>query len=365
MHLEHISLTNFKNIRSLELVPAKKLTCFVGHNGSGKTNLLDALYLLSMCKSSSGLTEKQCVCYDENFFLVKGSYKIDGVLNAISCGYMPSSGKIIQRNGKEYDRIADHIGLLPIVLISPADIRLIDDSGEERRKYLNGVLSQQDRRYLSAITQYNAILQQRNKLLKTVQNLNVDVLDILDMQMGEAAQVVFEKRVQWVDAVRPIFQQIYQQIADDKEEVDLHYVSDLHEDNLRSLLQKNISKDKVLQHTSVGVHRDDLRMMLNKNPLKKYGSQGQQKSAVLAIKLAQTQLMQQHLGTAPMLLLDDIFDKLDMLRVKNLIGVVSHSTFGQIFLTDSNKVRLSSILEEVDWEHKVFEVNNGAFTLVE
>ncbi|MGL5912542.1 MAG: DNA replication/repair protein RecF, partial [Bacteroidales bacterium] len=182
---------------------------------------------------------------------------------------------------------------------------------------------------------------------------------------SQTATIVFQKRNQWVDEVRPIFQEIYAEISNDKELVNLEYFSDLHEMELKDLLQKNLLRDKALQHTSVGIHRDDLLVHLNGNILKKRGSQGQQKSAVLALKLAQTKLLQKHLNIAPILLLDDIFDKLDMLRVKNLIQVVSHNTFGQIFLTDSNKVRLSSILQEVDWQHKVFEVDNGHFSITE
>lgn len=360
MHLKYLSVVNFKNIRSLELEPAAKLTCLVGNNGEGKTNLLDALYLLSMCKSSVGLTDRQCICHDEDYFLVKGTYEVRGSEEVVACGCTRQEGKKFKRNGKEYERLADHIGLLPVVMVSPADISLISDASDERRRYLNGVISQHDKTYLNAVTRYNMVLQQRNKLLKNP-TLDYDVLEVLDMQMDENAQLVYQKRAEFLEELLPIFQKYYEKISEGKEQVELRYKSDLQEDNLCNLLKRSFARDKALQFTTEGVHRDDLDMRLDSYPIKKLGSQGQQKTMLLALKLAQAELLQLHLGVAPMLLLDDIFDKLDLQRVKNLINVVSQGAFGQIFLTDSNKVRLDTLLHEVDWAYKMLEVRNGEF----
>jgi DNA replication and repair protein RecF len=361
LRLHHLSVTNFKNIRQLELEPADKLTCLVGNNGEGKTNLLDALYLLSMCKSSLGLTDKQCICHGENFFLVKGTYRLGDSDELVACGCTRADGKILKRNGKTYARLADHIGLLPLVMVSPADSALIIEGGEPRRRYLNSVIAQLDGRYLEAVTRYDRLLMQRNKMLKDLRSLSYDLLEVIDMQLAQHAALVFEQRAQVVDSILPLFQTFYEAIAQGKERVQLHYKSDLQEGELAAQLKQNFSRDSLLQFTSCGVHRDDLVMQLGAYPIKKIGSQGQQKTMLLALKLAQAELLQQRLETAPMLLLDDIFDKLDMLRIANLIEVVSQGNFGQIFLTDSNKIRLAQLLDKAGGEHKVIEVKAGEF----
>jgi DNA replication and repair protein RecF len=359
MYLKHLSVVNFKNIRQLELYPAAKLTCLVGSNGEGKTNLLDALYLLSMCKSSSGLTDRQCICHGEDFFLVKGTYHVRGGEEVVSCGCARADGKIFKRNANAYERLADHIGMLPLVMISPADSAIISESGEERRRYLNSVIAQLDKGYLDAVTRYGRALQQRNKMLKDVRSLSYDLLEVLDEQLSSCADEVFGKRTQLVSDLSPFFQKYYELISQGKERVHLAYASDLKDGGLLALLKQSFARDCALQFTSTGVHRDDLSLLLDDYPIKKLGSQGQQKTMLLALKLAQAELLQQRLGTPPLLLLDDIFDKLDMQRVKNLIGVISHSALGQIFLTDSSKVRIDSLLHEVQWEYKVLEVKGG------
>jgi DNA replication and repair protein RecF len=360
MQLKHLSVVNFKNIRQLELEPAAKLTCLVGSNGEGKTNLLDAIYLLSMCKSSVGLTDRQCICHGEEFFLLKGTYSVQGSEEVISCSATRADGKMMKRNGKTYEKFSDHIGLLPLVMISPADSALISDSGEERRRYLNSILSQQDKGYLHAITRYNALLQQRNKALKI--NSGYDLIEVLDMQMAECAAQVYSSRLQLVEQIQEPFQRYYSLISQGKEQVSIGYDSDLEEGDFLQLLKQDYSKDRILQYTSCGIHRDDLKMKIGEYPIKKIGSQGQQKTLLLALKLAQVDLLQQRMGVAPILLLDDIFDKLDLQRVQNLIHLVSVGNFGQIFLTDSNKVRIDTLLHEVAYEHKLFEVKNGDFT---
>jgi DNA replication and repair protein RecF len=363
MHLKYLSIVNFKNIRSLELEPAAKLTCLVGNNGAGKTNLLDALYLLSMSKSGMGLTDRQCICHDEDYFLVKGVYEVRGNEEVIACGCTRHEGKALKRNGKTYERLSDHIGLLPVVMVSPSDISLISDAGDERRRYLNSVISQHDKTYLDAVTRYNMALQQRNKLLKNPVP-DYDVLEAIDLQMNESARPVFEKRAEFLEELLPLFQKYYEKISEGKERVELRYKSDLQKDSLLIMLRENFSRDKALQFTTAGVHRDDLDMRLDGYSIKKLGSQGQQKTMLLALKLAQAELLQRRIGLPPMLLLDDIFDKLDLQRVKNLIAVVSQGAFGQIFLTDSNKVRLDTLLHEVDWAYKVLEVKGGVFSQV-
>ncbi|MDR1226218.1 MAG: DNA replication and repair protein RecF [Prevotellaceae bacterium] len=359
MQLKHLSVVSFKNIRQLELEPAAKLTCLVGSNGEGKTNLLDAIYLLSMCKSSVGLTDRQCIYHGEGFFLLKGSYDVLGKEEVVSCGAAKADGKVMKRNGKAYEKFADHIGLLPLVMISPADSALISDSGEERRRYLNRILSQLDRGYLHAITRYNALLQQRNKALKA--NSSYDLIEVLDMQLTECARQVYDSRLQLVAQIQERFQKYYSLISEDKEQVSIGYDSDLEQGDFVELLKQSYDKDRALQYTSRGVHRDNLKMKIGDYPIRKIGSQGQQKTMLLALKLAQVDLLKQRMGIAPILLLDDIFDKLDLQRVQNLIHLVSVGNFGQIFLTDSNKVRVDTLLQEVSYEYKLFEVKGGEF----
>ncbi|GHT72386.1 DNA replication and repair protein RecF [Bacteroidia bacterium] len=358
MQLTSLSAVNFKNIRQLELFPSPKLTCLAGNNGEGKTNLLDAIYLLSMCKSSVGLTDKQCICHNEDFFLLKANYTKQESEECISCGVSKREGKTLKRNGKTYDRLSEHLGLLPLVMVSPADSALISDSGDERRRYLNSVLVQMDSRYLSAINRYNALLAQRNKMLK-VHTAHYDVLEILDMQLSQCGQEVYEHRTRLTEQLQAPFLHYYQVIAENKEQVSLHYVSDLQRDTLQTLLQQDWSKDIALQYTTVGVHRDDLQLKIGSYPVRKLGSQGQQKTVLLALKLAQVDVLKQHFGIAPILLLDDIFDKLDGQRIKNLMDLVATGNFGQIFLTDSNKDRVNTLLHNVSYDYKLFEIKNG------
>ncbi|MDR0415164.1 MAG: DNA replication and repair protein RecF [Prevotellaceae bacterium] len=359
MRLKHLSVVNFKNIRQLELDPAAKLTCLVGSNGEGKTNLLDTLYLLSMCKSSAGLTDRQCICHGEDFFLVKGTYHVRDGEEVVSCGCTRADGKVFKRNANAYERLADHIGMLPLVMISPADSALISESGEERRRYLNSIIAQLDRSYLSAVARYGKALQQRNKMLKDAQAFSGEVLEIVDGQLSACAAEIFAGRTQLVDDLTPLFQKYYELISQGKERVQLSYASDMKDGGLLELLKQSFARDRALQFTSVGVHRDDLALLLDGYPIKKLGSQGQQKTMLLALKLAQVELLRLRLGIHPLLLLDDIFDKLDMQRVKNLIGVISHSALGQIFLTDSNKTRVDALLHEVQWDYKVLEIKGG------
>ncbi|MDR3329578.1 MAG: DNA replication/repair protein RecF [Prevotellaceae bacterium] len=362
MQLKHLSVVGFKNIDEAEVEPAAGLTCLVGPNGAGKTNLLDALYLLSMCKSSVGLTDRQCIGYGRDFFLLKGAYQAWGGSELVSCGCSRAEGKVLKRNGKPYERLADHIGLLPLVMVSPADSALISEAGEERRRYLNSVAAQLDKGYLHAAVRYEKVLGQRNKMLKDTYALNRELLEVLDAQLGELAAQIFAARRALVGELSPIFERYYERIAGADERPGLRYASDLAEAPLADLLRRHFERDRALQFTSVGTHRDDLALTLGGHPLKKRGSQGQQKTTLLALKLAQAELLRQRLGAPPLLLLDDIFDKLDMGRVKKLVEVVSGGDFGQIFLTDSSKARLNELLHVARLPYKVLEVKGGAFT---
>jgi DNA replication and repair protein RecF len=359
MRLASLSIINFKNIKDLELSPSIKLTCITGNNGMGKTNLLDAIYLLSMCKSSTRLPDKQCIRHGEDFFLVKGVYDIGGDEESISCGVTINGDKSIKRSGKQYKRISEHLGLLPLVMISPNDISLIISGGEERRRYLNTIIVQVDKRYLNAINCYGAVLVQRNKLLKSYDKTQSSVLDAFDMQMAQYGMEVYEMRTKFVDLLLPSFQKYYEIISGSMENVSLQYVSDLQKSSMELLLKESRTKDIALQFTNVGIHRDELELKLNGYPVRRLGSQGQQKSVLLALKLAQAEVLRQALDIAPILLLDDIFDKLDEHRLRNLMHLLADANFGQIFLTDTNRDRIGVLLQSLPYESKLLEINDG------
>lgn len=359
MYLKQLNITNFKNLEqvSLELFPG--LNCFIGDNGEGKTNLLDAVYYLSMAKSYFNQIDSQVIRHGEGFFMLQSSYERNGAEEQISCGVKRGDGKALKRNGKQYERLADHIGFIPLVMVSPTDSALITDSGEERRRYLNGLISQLDREYLDSLIRYNHALTLRNKLLKQAGAIDKDMLDTLDMQLSEYGQKIYQKRNDMVEAMSPYFTMVYAVVSGNKEDVVLSYRSDLSKESLYALLKQAFEKDRMLQHTSVGIHRDDLEMKLGEHPIRRVGSQGQQKTYLLALKLAQFELYKKHTNIAPLLLLDDVFDKLDMARVEQLIQLVAHNGFGQIFLTDSNKTRLDNILASVNNDHALFRVKGG------
>lgn len=359
MYLKQLNITNFKNLEQVNLELSSGLNCFIGDNGEGKTNLLDAVYYLSMAKSYFNQADSQVIRHDESFFMLQGLYERNGSEEQISCGVKKGEGKALKRNGKQYDKLADHIGFIPLVMVSPTDSALITDSGEERRRYLNGLISQLDREYLDSLIRYNHALTIRNKLLKQSGSIDRDMLDTLDMQLSEYGQKIYEKRKDMVESMSPYFTMVYAVVSGNKEDVVLSYRSDLSKESLYNLLKQAYEKDRMLQHTSVGIHRDDLEMRLGEHPIRRVGSQGQQKTYLLALKLAQFELYKKHAGIAPLLLLDDVFDKLDMARVEHLIQLVAHNGFGQIFLTDSNKTRLDSILSSINNDHALFRVKNG------
>lgn len=365
MVLERISILNFKNITQADLSFSANINCLLGNNGTGKTNLLDAVYYLSISKSAMNLTDGQCVTHGSDFFMVDGHYLVgeDERRENITCSFKKgSSGKVLKRNGKEYERMADHIGVLPIVMVSPADTALINESADERRRFLNGFLSQIERDYLGALVRYNHLLAERNKILKSGGGYYADVLTIVNMQLADVAAVIFAKRKEFIDKLSPIVSGYYRAISDDREDVSITYKSDLFEAPLEELLEKSAERDRIMGHTTVGVHRDDLVMKILDYPIRKYGSQGQQKCILIAMKLAQFEIIKQVTGLRAIMLLDDVFDKLDFLRVERLMEIVSGDHFGQIFLTDSNKVRIENIIRQINTNHRIFTVEAGDFT---
>ncbi|MDR1553725.1 MAG: DNA replication/repair protein RecF [Prevotellaceae bacterium] len=363
MYLKQLSINNFKNIEQADLEFSQNMNCFTGNNGEGKTNLLDAIYYLSVTKSFFNNTDRQNIKHNENYFIIHGNFVRRENSEKIYCGVQDGE-KIFKRNDKQYSRFADHLGLIPLVMISPTDISLINDSGDERRRYLNSVMSQLDIVYLENLVKYNRVLMQRNKLLKQIKEKN-EVIAVFNEQLNEYAQTVYQKRKQFVEQIQQYFTQVYAQVSNGNEEVSITYKSDLNESNFIDLLENSFEKDCIMQHTTTGIHRDDIIMKMNGYHIKKIGSQGQQKTFLIALKLTQFNFFKQQTGIAPILLLDDIFDKLDLHRVQHLIALVASSDFGQIFITDSNKTRLNKILEQQKNSFSLFNVEKGNITKID
>jgi len=359
MYLKKITVTNFKNIPEAHIIFSPKINCITGINGSGKTNLLDAVYYLSMTKSFFSTIDHLSIMYDSDCTSLNGEYARDdsGVEN-ISLSFNSKGEKLLKRNSRNYTRFSDHIGLIPVVMVSPSDTSLINDSGDERRKFINAILSQIDKEYLRRLQNYNQILIQRNRLLKD-DIIQEYLLNVFNEQLSANASYIFKKREEFVEMLVPLVKEYYNLLSGEREEVDIEYRSDLHEGSLIDILGRTLEKDKHLGYTSSGVQRDDLIFCMKGHPIKRGGSQGQQKSFLIALKLAQFAVMKNIHGVSPILLLDDLFDKLDMLRVEQLLRLVSSDFFGQIFITDSNKVRISNILDEIAGESLSFEIENG------
>ncbi len=358
MRLKRLSLLNFKNLSQTDLSLSEGINCFVGDNGAGKTNVLDAIYYLSMSKSAFTMTDGQSVRHGEEFFFAEGTYSTDGGgQEHVVCSFSRRTGKVLKRNGKEYDRVADHVGAFPVVIVSPQDTDLITDAAEERRRYLNGFISQLDRAYLNSMMRYNAVLAERNRFLKG--SSDEAMLQIYDMQLAEHGTRVYNKRQEMVERMRPMVAEYYRTLSDDREQVEIEYRSELQDMSMQDVLLRARERDIVNQFTTAGVHRDDLVFRIGGYPLRKYGSQGQQKSFLIALKLAQYRLLAEATAERPILLLDDLFDKLDMGRVEKLLSIVSHDDFGQICITDCNKVRLESTLARAEKEYALFTVEGG------
>lgn len=358
MILDTISIINFKNIGDLQLSLTAGINCFVGDNGAGKTNILDAIHYLSAAKSMHTLTDGQSVSHGEDFFLLDGNFRHDDKrCEQVVCSYARRSGKTLKRNGKEYDKLSDHVGCIPLVVVSPADSALISDSADERRRYFNRFLSHLDRGYLAALIRYNAALGERNKLLKC--NPSEEMLLIYDGMLSASADIIYRTRKEVIERMRPLVEEYYAALSEEREQIAIDYRSEIATSSLDKILLDSRQRDIVNQFTTSGVHRDDFLFSIGDYPLRKFGSQGQQKSFLIALKLAEYTLLARHTDERPILLLDDLFDKLDMRRVAQLLRLVGGELFGQIFITDCNKHRLQRTLSEAGAEYKLWNINEG------
>ena len=357
MILERLSLINYKNIQTATLDLSPKINCFIGQNGVGKTNVLDAIYFLSFCHSANNPIDSQVIRHGEEFLMIEGKYR--GELS-ISCGIKRGQKKHFKKNKKEYKRLSEHIGLIPVVMVSPSDTLLIDGGSEERRRLMDMVISQYDRSYIEALNRYNKALQQRNTMLKAEEEPNYEVMSLWEEQMAMAGEQIFEKRTAFVKEMVPIFQRFYETISGNREQVELKYVSHCQRGPLLEVIQRDRFKDRAIGYSLHGIHRDDLEIALGGHQMKREGSQGQHKTFVIALKLAQFDFLKRtNTQTTPLLLLDDIFDKLDAQRVEQIVSLVAGNEFGQIFITDTNRDHLDQILSASSHDYKIFEVESG------
>ena len=360
--LEKMMVSGFRNIEFQELEFSPNVNCISGNNGEGKTNLLDAVWYLSMTKSAFSSSDRFNFRYGSDEFSLSGTYRMENGLESRFAVRVTSGGeKRLLRDDKPYGRISEHIGVLPIVMVSPADTSLVSESGEERRKFVNSVLSQMDREYLSAVQQYNRLLLQRNRILKGVAP-DRELLSVFDLRMAPYADYIFTARKRFAADISPIVSHYYKEVSGGREEVSITYNSDLDSGGLDEVLARSREKDMALRYTSAGVHRDDLVFTMDGYPIRRCGSQGQQKSFLVSLKFAQYDIMKKSYGFAPTLLLDDVFDKLDMKRIANLLSMVAGNEFGQIFITDSNKVRMASLVDSLTDDRAYFECSAGCFT---
>ncbi|UOK43861.1 MULTISPECIES: DNA replication/repair protein RecF [Flavobacterium] len=359
MHLKQLSLFNYKNIAEATFDFDAKINCFVGKNGIGKTNILDAIYHLAYGKSYFNPLAVQNIKHGEEFFVVDGVFEKNQRAEQIVCSLKKGQKKILKRNNKSYERFSEHVGLIPLVIISPSDQDLIIEGSETRRKFIDSVISQLDNTYLQQLIQYQKIVAQRNALLKYFaanQTFDNDTLSIYNEQLDSLGTSIFEKRKQFLEDFIPIFNQHHQAITDSAETVQIVYQSQLSEKPLLKLFEENLAKDRVLQYTSVGIHKDDLSFEIDSFPIKKFGSQGQQKSFLIALKLAQFEFIKKQSGFLPILLFDDIFDKLDETRVSKIVEMVNNETFGQLFISDTHPERTENIVKSTHQSYKLFNL---------
>ena len=359
MILKSLSLLNYKNFDSKSFTFNDTINCLVGNNGVGKTNILDAIYHLSFGKSYFNPIATQNIKHEEDFFVINGDYKKEDATEKVVVSLKRGQKKVIKRNNKAYEKFSDHIGFLPLVIISPADRDLIIEGSEVRRKFIDGVISQSDNAYLNDLIKYNKVLIQRNSLLKYFalnNTFNLDTLEIYNAQLTDYGTKIFKKREAFLQEFIPIFKSRYKVISNGNENVDLVYKSDLFETDLNTLLVQVINKDKGLHYTSVGIHKDDLLFNIDEHPIKKFGSQGQQKSFLIALKLAQFDFIKKQSGVNPILLLDDIFDKLDEQRVAQIIKLVDNENFGQLFISDTHAERTENAVKQVHQSYEIFKL---------
>jgi DNA replication and repair protein RecF len=363
MYLKKLALTNFKNYELTELEFSPKINCFVGNNGVGKTNILDAIHYLSLTKSFFNSIDSISIRHGEDYFIIQGAFVRDGEEDQIYCAFQKQKQKLLKRNGKEYQKLSDHVGRYPVVMISPADSALITEGSEDRRKFMNKIISQYSAEYLDSVLRYSKALQQRNKVLKDMNssgNEDTDILSIWDAQLAKYGRYVYNERKILVNELIPVFQEYYSLISSDKESVRLKYRSHLAEGSFEEALINSMTKDRYLEYTTIGIHKDDLLLEMNDFLVKSLGSQGQQKSYLVALKLAKFDYIKRKAGFSPILLLDDIFDKFDAERVEQIIRLVGNQRFGQIFITDTHQNRLQDILTSHKTDYKLFRIaENG------
>ena len=360
--LEKIVISDFRNIHLQELEFSPNVNCISGNNGEGKTNLLDAIYYLSMTKSAFATSDRFNFRHGTDEFSLSGTYRMENGTSSRFGVKMTSKGdKKVRRDDKQYNKVSEHIGILPVVMVSPSDISMVSDSGEERRRFVNSVLSQMDREYMVSLQQYNRLLLQRNKMLKEMEP-DRSLLEVIDMRMGMLAEPIYRKRDSFVKELVPVVSEFYHTLSGGSEQVDIEYDTELSKAGLDQILAASYDRDQALRYTASGIQRDDFVFTMNGHPIRRYGSQGQQKSFLVSLKFAQYEIMKKNYGFAPILLLDDVFDKLDMSRISNLLQMVASNDFGQIFITDSNKVRMSGIVDRLTQDRAYYETQAGQFT---
>ena len=369
MYLQNLKLINFKNYEEADLNFSDKINCFVGNNGAGKTNILDAIYYLSFCKSYFNSIDSQNINHETNFFAVHGAYKNQDSLNdQVSINQKRNKKKSFKFNKKEYERLADHIGKIPLVMVSPYDRDLINEGSDIRRKYIDGVISQFDKVYLNNLLSYNKALAHRNALLRSFaerRSFDTLSLEIWDNKLIEYGEPIFEKRKEFLQEFNPVFENNYRFLSGGNEQVELVYESQLALTSFKDLLKQSVDKDRMVRYTNKGIHKDDLLFKIDGYPIKKFGSQGQQKTFVIAVKLAQFEYTRKIKEFKPVLLFDDIFDKLDHDRVNKIIQLVSDDNFGQVFITDTQPERIEAIFKQIAIDHRIFMVEHGKVKLYE
>lgn len=367
MLLENLVLNQFKNYEFLEADTRANVVCFVGENGSGKTNLLDAIHYLSLTKSAFSGSDQQSMRHGEDFFSVMGQIRREDHLHKVICGLRNGEKKLLTVDNNPYDKISEHVGEFPSVLIAPDDTDLIREGSEERRKFFDNMLSQINKEYLRQLMGYNHVLKQRNALLKQFAESNrIDpvLIEHYDNQLLALGAEIYQRRKHFLEEFRPVFQERYALIADQKEHTDIIFISDFQQADFAKTFRGNLKRDILLQRTTAGIHKDDFEFLIDGLSIKKLGSQGQKKSFIIALKLAQFQIIHQHKGYKPLLLLDDIFDKLDDKRIKHLMEMVSGQSFGQIFLTDARPERTIGLFAEINAHPMIYRVENAQLNII-
>ena len=360
MQITKLSILNFKNIREAELTFSSGLNCFVGKNGEGKTNLLDAIHYLAFCKSHTNSIDSQNIFHEADFFMIQALCEEDEITSEVYCGMKRRQKKVFKCNDKEYDRLSEHIGKIPLVLISPSDEELIREGSDERRRFMDMVISQYDHPYMEALVSYNKALQQRNALLKDDIIQDDSLFDLYELKMDMEASTIYKKRKTFIQEFVPVFEQHYHIISGGKESIRLCYTSHVEDGELAEQLKQTRQRDCLLGFTTKGIHKDELMMELDGYPIKRVGSQGQNKSFLIAMKLGQFGFLKKYTGHTPILLIDDLFDKLDSYRAERFIRLVAGEQFGQIFITDTNKDHMKEMFQRSGGVFRIFNVEDGA-----